>query len=129
TDKVNAEVPSSYTGTIKEIVARAGETLAVGDLMCYIETEVTADSKNTPAPSTAQTEPRDEQVPSNDQSMKTRYSPAVLRLAQENDIDLNQVEGTGRGGRITRKDMEKMIAKQAMAKHDEPQPEKRPPAK
>src|SRR5699024_6638987 len=97
TDKVNAEVPSSYTGTIKEIVAREGETLAVGDLMCYIETEGTADSKNTPAPSTAQTEPRDEQVPSNDQSMKTRYSPAVLRLAQENDIDLNQVEGTGRG--------------------------------
>src|SRR5690625_7585823 len=37
TDKVNAEVPSSFTGTIKELVAKEGETLEVGELMCYIE--------------------------------------------------------------------------------------------
>lgn len=39
TDKVNAEVPSSFTGTIKEIVTGEGETVAVGELICYIETE------------------------------------------------------------------------------------------
>src|SRR5690625_8052938 len=39
TDKVNAEVPSSYTGTIKEIVVQEGETVAVDDLICYIETD------------------------------------------------------------------------------------------
>lgn len=41
--------------------------------------------------------------------MKKRYSPAVLRLAQENDIDLEQITGSGKGGRITRKDVEKVI--------------------
>ena len=42
--------------------------------------------------------------------MKKRYSPAVLKLAEENNIDLLTVSGTGRGGRITRKDIEKVIA-------------------
>lgn len=40
---------------------------------------------------------------------KVRYSPAVLRLAQEHDIALEHVTGTGEGGRITRKDLLKLI--------------------
>ncbi len=39
TDKVTAEVPSSFTGVIKELIAQEGETLAVGALVCTIETE------------------------------------------------------------------------------------------
>jgi 2-oxoisovalerate dehydrogenase E2 component (dihydrolipoyl transacylase) len=39
TDKVNAEVPSSFTGTIKELVAEDGDTLAVGEIICTIEIE------------------------------------------------------------------------------------------
>ncbi len=39
TDKVNAEVPSSFSGTIKELVAQEGETLEVGAIVCVIETE------------------------------------------------------------------------------------------
>ncbi|MBB6454200.1 2-oxoisovalerate dehydrogenase E2 component (dihydrolipoyl transacylase) [Salirhabdus euzebyi] len=110
TDKVNAEVPSSFTGTIKELVAKEGETIAVGELMCYIEVEGAADEAATK--STANTNEKEtisNEDASGDQSMKKRYSPAVLRLAQENDIDLDQVVGTGRGGRITRKDLEKII--------------------
>src|SRR5690625_2680936 len=38
TDKVNAEIPSSYSGTIKEIVAQEGDTIDIGELICYIET-------------------------------------------------------------------------------------------
>lgn len=41
--------------------------------------------------------------------MKRRYSPAVLRLAQEHNIDLEKIEGTGAGGRITRKDVLRVI--------------------
>ena len=37
---------------------------------------------------------------------KARYSPAVVRIAQERDIDLKQVTGTGKHGRITRKDIQ-----------------------
>ncbi len=43
------------------------------------------------------------------QSSKARYSPAVLKLSQEHGIDLNQVKGTGMGGRITRKDLLKIV--------------------
>lgn len=111
TDKVNAEVPSSFSGTIKELTAEEGETLAVGEVICHIEieggeSEITSSTSNEPnGKTTEDTKEADE-----DQSMKKRYSPAVLRLAQENDIDLNLVNGTGRGGRITRKDIEKIIA-------------------
>lgn len=39
TDKVNAEVPSSFTGTITELVGEEGQTLQVGEMICKIETE------------------------------------------------------------------------------------------
>lgn len=121
TDKVNAEVPSSFTGTIKELAANEGDTIQVGELMCYIETEEETDTSNsTSKPDNENKEDKKtatEDVSNReDQSMKKRYSPAVLRLAQENDIDLEQLTGTGRGGRITRKDIEKHITSGASSK-------------
>ncbi|MGV3487699.1 MAG: dihydrolipoamide acetyltransferase family protein [Tuberibacillus sp.] len=108
TDKVNSEVPSSFTGKIKEIVAAEGETLAIGELMCLIETEVSGTAPEKPAVAeSVKTEPQQAGV--SDLSMKKRYSPAVLRLAQENNIDLEQVNGTGKGGRITRKDIQALL--------------------
>nr|WP_289036677.1 dihydrolipoamide acetyltransferase family protein [uncultured Allobacillus sp.] len=113
TDKVNAEVPSSFTGTIKEIVAKEGETIEVGELICYMETKSTGEDSVTDENKETSSQDKNEsnEVEENkDQSMKKRYSPAVMRMAQENDIDLNQVDGSGKGGRITRKDIEKIIA-------------------
>lgn len=111
TDKVNAEVPSSFAGTIKELVAEEGDTLEVGELVAYIEVEggkaelskATDSNEEKPAQQTKQ-----ENVDS-EQPMKRRYSPAVLRLAQEHNLDLEQVQGSGTGGRITRKDIQKLI--------------------
>lgn len=111
TDKVNAEVPSSYTGKITELVVEEGETVDVGTLICYIETEQTI-ADDTPENSGADTieQAKDEKKDDTaNNTMKKRYSPAVLRLSQEHNIDLNHIEGTGRGGRITRKDVEKHI--------------------
>ena len=51
--------------------------------------------------------------------IKTRYSPAVLKLSQEHGIDLHQIKGTGAGGRITRKDVLKMIESGEIAKVSE----------
>ncbi|WP_042145840.1 dihydrolipoamide acetyltransferase family protein [Paucisalibacillus sp. EB02] len=110
TDKVNAEVPSSFTGTIKEIVVPEGETVAVGELICYVETEASGTVEVPATENTETNEVTSSQADSSDESMKKRYSPAVLRLAQENNIDLERVTGTGRGGRITRKDIEQVIA-------------------
>ncbi|HEX7064999.1 MAG TPA: dihydrolipoamide acetyltransferase family protein [Bacillales bacterium] len=130
TDKVNAEVPSSFTGTIKELVASEGDTLAVGELVAYIEVEGGAakspeqsDSKD----EKKETEPRQEDAGQEEQPMKKRYSPAVLRLAQENDIDLDQVNGSGKGGRITRKDIQKLIDSGDLPKADTSQEESSSP--
>jgi len=117
TDKVNAEVPSSFTGTIKDLIADEGDTLEVGEIICSIEVE---GEGSAPAEETPKEEPKKEadetpqsapktNAPSKDSGNKARYSPAVLKLSQEHDIDLNQVEGTGNGGRITRKDLKKVI--------------------
>nr|WP_255648099.1 dihydrolipoamide acetyltransferase family protein [Pseudalkalibacillus hwajinpoensis] len=113
TDKVNAEVPSSYTGVIKELVAEEGDTIEVGELVCYIDVEGGAPKEEKQEESTGQqaieniSEEKKEQ--DEDQPMKRRYSPAVLRMSQENNIDLEQISGSGKGGRITRKDIQKVI--------------------
>ena len=112
TDKVNAEVPSSFTGTIKELIANEGDTLAVGEIICTIETEggntETAPAAEAPATETAVSE-KVAPAPAANGGNKARYSPAVLKLAQENDIDLTQVKGSGSEGRITRKDLLQII--------------------
>ena len=117
TDKVTAEIPSSFTGTIKEILVEADVTVPVGEVICTMET---AGEATTPAPE-AETEkaaPTPEPVveakaapaapvaaPAAPTGDRARYSPVVLRLSQEKGIDLTQVTGTGKGGRITRKDV------------------------
>lgn len=110
TDKVNAEIPSSFTGVIKELNVSEGDTVEVGALICTIETEEAGEKKETNNPSTAAAETESSNTATDDTAMKSRYSPAVMRLAQENDLDLSAITGTGKGGRITRKDVEAIIA-------------------
>ncbi|BDG60921.1 dihydrolipoamide acetyltransferase family protein [Caldinitratiruptor microaerophilus] len=50
---------------------------------------------------------------SNGSGAPVRYSPAVTRLAQEHGIDLSLIRGTGLGGRVTRKDVERYLAARA----------------
>ncbi|MGB6409272.1 MAG: dihydrolipoamide acetyltransferase family protein [Planococcus donghaensis] len=117
TDKVTAEVPSSFTGIIKELIASEGETLAVGEIVCTIEVEgggskPAAEEKpatEEKAPASNKEQAKISSTPAKPSGAKGRYSPAVLRLAQDNDIDLAQVEGSGNEGRITRKDLMKLI--------------------
>ncbi|AOV07802.1 dihydrolipoamide acetyltransferase family protein [Sporosarcina ureilytica] len=121
TDKVNAEIPSSFSGTVKEIIAAEGETLKVGAVVCTIETEVSgeaaveqveaAPAKEEPAnemPAEGSLKPQSP-IKREKGAASGRFSPAVLRLSQEHGIDLSLVEGSGRGGRITRKDLQAII--------------------
>ncbi|REJ27217.1 MAG: branched-chain alpha-keto acid dehydrogenase subunit E2 [Caldibacillus debilis] len=110
TDKVTAEIPSAFSGTVREIVAREGETLPVGAPICLIETEGegAAPPSDTDKPD-AQKGNGEEIRAGKDGGEKRRYSPAVLKLSQEYGIDLSEVKGTGRGGRITRKDLLRLI--------------------
>ncbi|MGN4124648.1 dihydrolipoamide acetyltransferase family protein [Lysinibacillus sphaericus] len=127
TDKVNAEIPSSFEGVITELLAEEGQTLPVGAVVCSIE--IAGDSELPPPPaakkSAVSTAILNAGVQKKQESPKVaaatitaekpvrrdkvRYSPAVLRLAQEHDIALELVTGTGDGGRITRKDLQQLI--------------------
>src|SRR5699024_10155880 len=115
-----------------EIITEEGTTIAVGDLMCTIDTveDGGEETKEESSPSKESTESKTtESVDDKEsgKSMKNRFSPAVMRLAQENDIDLTQVSGTGAGGRITRKDIEKVI-KEGVAKQERPTEPSKPSA-
>src|SRR5690606_30204286 len=116
TDKVTAEIPSSFAGTIKEIIVQEGETVEVGIVVCTIETEGGAEAPAEAVP--AKEEPANEMPAAGSQKPASpiqreagaaRYSPAVMRLAQENNIDLSLVQGSGKEGRITRKDLQRII--------------------
>lgn len=112
TDKVSAEIPSSFAGVIRELIAKEGETLPVGAPICTIEVEGEAAAPEA-KPAAEAPKAEDNTKPSAPKKAARanngRYSPAVLRLAQEHGIDLEQVEGTGLGGRVTRKDLLKLI--------------------
>ncbi|RIN75648.1 dihydrolipoamide acetyltransferase family protein [Staphylococcus simulans] len=129
TDKVTAEVPSTEAGTITKILVEAGETISVGTPICEIEAEGSsedsseADSKPEPTTTTEtseneniSTEPQTESKQSSKQTESDkplnngRYSPVVFKLASEHQIDLSQVKGTGFEGRVTKKDIEYVIA-------------------
>ncbi|MFK9119604.1 dihydrolipoamide acetyltransferase family protein [Peribacillus castrilensis] len=125
TDKVNAEVPSSFTGIIKELKADENQTLAVGEVICSIEVE-TAKTDNENAGQVSHSEEKVDAPVTRDvqqaaeRSRKARYSPAVLKLSQEHGIDLSKVKGTGNEGRITRKDLLKLVESGNLPKADEP---------
>lgn len=131
TDKVNAEVPSTVSGRVTEIVVPEGETVDVGTLILYIEEGGAAGDGQTDAPSPEQAAAPTAQASATpavtseaqttistavmtpvslaEAGVKQRYSPAVMRLAQEHGIDLGRISGTGEGGRITRKDVQQVI--------------------
>lgn len=104
TDKVNAEVPSSFAGVIRELLAKEGDTLSVGEIFCTIEVE-SSESTESQSEVSISVNQADKANSVEQMASKQRYSPAVLRISQEHGIDLSQVRGTGVGGRITRKDL------------------------
>jgi len=127
TDKVDAEIPSPSAGTLTEILAKEGETVHVNSVIARLAeagavvapappAEVAAPPAVVPtapvaapaapavpvtpppaAPVAAPVEPED--------GKKVRSSPLVRNIAREHDVDLDQVTGTGLGGRITRDDI------------------------
>jgi 2-oxoisovalerate dehydrogenase E2 component (dihydrolipoyl transacylase) len=119
TDKVSAEIPSSFAGVIQQLIAQEGQTYAVGTIVCTIEVE--EEQGNQLLPPTEQ-----QQLVQADTTMKkmgARYSPAVVTLAAQNGVNLIDVTGTGAEGRITRKDVEAFI-KQGSIHKEQPQLEK-----
>ncbi|WDL99658.1 2-oxo acid dehydrogenase subunit E2 [Alicyclobacillus sp. ALC3] len=120
TDKVTAEVPSDFDGILQEICVAEGDTVSVGTVLCRLAT--TSDA-TPPVPNVSgQGQSSESEAAKSDTNVQQsgaeraapsapaprpsgRFSPAVLSLAQEHDVDLADVAGSGEGGRITRKDV------------------------
>lgn len=107
TDKVNVEIPSPVTGRLQEILAPEGTTVAVGERLAILEeAEVPVGAAEAPA---TEAEPApsgaSQAEPAVAPGKRRRTTPRVRRLAEERGIDLDQVTGTGPGGRVTEKDV------------------------
>ena len=117
TDKVNAEVPAPLTGVLKEIKVQEGATVAVGTEIAVIEESVAATSAAPKAPVPAPASipsPVGEEGQGGGVETRTRLSPAVRALIEEHrisDAELTRIEGSGIGGRISKKDVEDYVAK------------------
>ncbi|WP_373496404.1 dihydrolipoamide acetyltransferase family protein [Aquiflexum sp.] len=124
TDKVDTEVPAIHGGTLKKILAKEGEVVAVGSAIALIETEgqenghIEASAPNgksakekliEAAPSQTATLFDEPKVISSSSIADDRfYSPLVLSIAKEEKIskdELASIPGSGKDGRVTKQDM------------------------
>jgi 2-oxoisovalerate dehydrogenase E2 component (dihydrolipoyl transacylase) len=115
TDKVNAEIPSPFEGTLVKIDAGEGQVVRVGAVIAQIETaastaapapvtpKAVAAPSAAPARAAAPAAAPAQRAPANDEH--ARLSPAVRKLAAERGIDPTSIQGSGLGGRVTREDV------------------------
>jgi 2-oxoglutarate dehydrogenase E2 component (dihydrolipoamide succinyltransferase) len=122
TDKVDTEVPSTYAGTLKEILAKEGEVVKVGSPIAIIITdnqEGTTEATEDNTKEDIKVEKPSSDVKSNDvasiasstvdtQTSDRFYSPLVKSIAKEENISFKELDGlvgTGAEGRVTKKDI------------------------
>lgn len=106
TDKVDTEIPSPASGYIAEVLVEEGETVPVDTLVCILSeekpdpavlkrsAEAAADARDK-AGSSAEAENDD----------KAWLSPAVRKLVRDHGLNASEIQGTGEGGRLSRKDV------------------------
>jgi len=139
TDKVDAEIPSPSAGVLKEIKVGEGQTVPIQTVVGVIDAAGSAAGSSAPAPAkTAAPAPAPAKAPaaaapapaisrpavpaptaaplaassasSSSTSERIHSSPLVRRMAKEHGINLSTIEGTGAGGRISKQDIEAVIA-------------------
>jgi len=126
TDKVDTEIPASAGGTLLKILVPEGTTVRAGTVLAWIGEPGEAVPAGEPAepavgepaeppvekpaelavgePAEPPVEPIETQPVAAERDLGF-ISPVVARLAKDKKVDLNQVKGTGQGGRITKKDV------------------------
>ncbi|MCP4869591.1 MAG: 2-oxo acid dehydrogenase subunit E2 [Proteobacteria bacterium] len=129
TDKIETEVPAPMAGVLVAHQVAEGATVEVGDVIALLDAgdgAAAADDESTeiataPGAQRPERAPAAVSAPVTDpghgaaavlavpDGYKLFVSPVVRRLARENNVDLGQVSGTGRGGRVTRKDLEAFV--------------------
>ena len=118
TDKVDAEIPSPSAGVLKEIKVGEGQTVPIQTIVGVIDAAGSAAPAAAPAPAVPKpSAPAPAAAPvaaalvsSGSTGERIHSSPLVRRMAKEHGIDLSTIEGTGAGGRISKQDIEAVIA-------------------
>ena len=120
TDKVNMEVAATGAGVLQSIVKREGETVGIGEILALLGGAGAAAS---PAPAAAATPTAQAPAPAAPVAPAAeaeeedaaggeggRSTPLARRIAAEHGLDINQISGTGPGGRVTRDDVNGHLA-------------------
>ena len=119
TDKVDSEIPSSAEGVIVEILAQPNDVIEVGKVIAKIDSEKETsksnisfekpdESLNEDLPKITEKISIDHSKTMDNQKGKKFFSPVVMKIVAENQLSLDELEkitGTGRGGRVTKKDI------------------------
>ena len=124
TDKVDSEIPSPASGTLKEILIAEGETVEINTVVALI-TSAGSDAVSGPGETHAASEggASEAETPlfsgaEPPEGTGVGSSPMVRRMARDHGIDLSEMEGkgTGEGGRITKRDIQSFIEQREEAK-------------
>ncbi len=117
TDKVNMEVAATGAGVLQSIVKREGETVGIGEILALLGGAGAAASPapaaaatptaQAPAPAAPAAEAEEEDAAGGEGG---RSTPLARRIAAEHGLDINQISGTGPGGRVTRDDVNGHLA-------------------
>lgn len=119
TDKVDTEVPAPANGTLLRIYVEEGETVEAGRLLAVVGEEgeklpeppddgvaqPTAEAQARRPANAAEATKAESAAKAGRSGVLGFISPVVARISSEHDVDLKQVQGTGRGGRITKQDV------------------------
>ncbi|MBY8965172.1 2-oxoglutarate dehydrogenase complex dihydrolipoyllysine-residue succinyltransferase [Algiphilus sp. NNCM1] len=130
TDKVMLEVPASASGVLSEIRAEEGASVTADDIIAIIEEgeggSASSSSKGAsqPAPAPApEPEPEPEPEPSAEPASEDQpQSPAVRKLLTEHGLSASNIPATGKGGRLTKADVENYLANPPESEAPAPSP-------
>lgn len=120
TDKVVLEMPAPISGVLKEVVQEDGATVAAGDVVALIEAGAQPAADNSPAAedTPAQAATAEKAAAAAAEAVDKNASPAARKMAAESGIKSTDVAGSGRGGRVTKGDVQQHLAGGGM-RHEE----------
>lgn len=105
TDKVDVEIPAPAGGRLARVIAAVGDTVAVGEPIAEIETGESAERSTAPGTEPPASRDGGRAAPGSERDRSGFHSPVVRRIAADHGIELDQIEGTGIGGRVRKRDV------------------------
>lgn len=127
TDKVVLEVPASADGILDAVLEDEGTTVTSRQILGRLREGNSAGKESSAKSESKDSTPAQRQQASLEEQSNDALSPAIRRLLAEHNLDAAAIKGTGVGGRLTREDVEKHLAK-APAKSEAKAPEAAPAA-